>query len=483
MSVFLDSLSEFSYASTERGRNYYLEGRVLSLKVNDYTCTATVKGSGTHLYKVTIRFSRKFEMTNHNCSCPVGHYCKHTVAALYKLDRMLDNGELIFANQENTSSWQEEVDNIFLKYFSNRYHFNPNYGPLNVYLKNNESILKKETEDVIYYIVNRVLDYFFNYHYDLGYIVRFFDMIITSYLSREQYSHILERFKEKKDSFIMTLGIFLKIDTVSMATNQFISKCIDEGKFVEYVKNNADVFYVNELTSDNIIKIAKLCPQLFNQRSLEERISQQQNVSFDNEKRLELIYALLLAYLAKGKFIHNEYYQIIEKIKKVNVDYYRNLMLELFLKARLSHDFVSLITSFRDYKASDEVMDKLTKMSNKPFYVNIYLHKPVSLENVPLNEIVELFAIENFFEGYESYLTELALKKINHAKKLKNYDLDIINGLTVLDYLKYDDLIALIFDKNIKEKFIDNFNRFYYYLLFKHDLLDAIGYKKYGIIG
>ena len=482
MSVFLDSLSEFSYASTERGRNYYLQGRVLSLKVIENTCTATVKGSGTHLYKTTIRFSRKFEMTNHSCSCPVGHYCKHVVATLYKLDRMLEAGELKFNDQEKGGTWQEEVDNIFLKYFSNRYHFSPNYGPLNVYLKNNESLLKKDMEDIIFYIINRVLDYYYNYHYDLGYIIRFFDIIITSYISREQYSHILERMKEDKAHFISNLAILLKIDTISMTTNQFISKAIDEDDLLSYItKDNDESFYVGELTNDNAVKIAKIYPKLFNQRSLEERINYHKGKALKNDKTVEYVYSLLLAYILKGNYFKFDYYPILDNIKLENVSLYRNLLLETFMKNRYSRDFVSLIVSFADYQVDEETLDRLTKMHNKPYYVNIYLHKPVSLEDVPLNEIVELFSIPTFFTGYESYLEELSLRKITHAKKLKNFDADIINGLTILDYLNYKDLVALIFDKNIKEKFIDTYNRFYYYLLFKHNLLDAIGYKKYGI--
>ena len=483
MSIFLDSLTEFSYASTTRGRNYYLEGRVLSLKVNDYVCTATVKGSGTHLYKTTIRFSRKFEMTNHNCSCPVGHYCKHAVAVLYKLDRMLDSGELKLNPSEKGEAWQDEVDNIFLKYFSNRYHFNPNYGPLNVYLKNNESILKGEMEDIIFYIISRILDYFYNYHYDLGYIVRFFDLIISSFLSREGYLHVLERFKKNPTSLLSNIGIMLKIDTISLTTNQFLAKVIEDDSLSAYADGLNDIFYVNELTQDNVISLAALCPKLLHQRSLEERIAYHKGKELKNDKMVNYVYALLLAYIKKGNCFHADYYGIVEEIKDKNASYYRHLMLESFLNKRMTTDFVSLVLSFPDYQVDEETLHILEGMKNKPYYLNIYLHKPVNLDDIPLSEIVDLFAIEGFFHGYESYLTEVSLKKIAHAKKLKNYDVDIINGLIILDYLSYPDLVGLLFDKNIKEKFLSTYNRPYYYLLFKHNLLDAIGFKKYGIIG
>lgn len=91
--------SNFFHSITERGREYYNQGKVSNLmKVNDKDFTAIVNGSEKYNVYVSIR-NRHYEITSAtNCTCPFnqpdGYYinnklCKHiyaTCMAIYELE-------------------------------------------------------------------------------------------------------------------------------------------------------------------------------------------------------------------------------------------------------------------------------------------------------------------------------------------------------------------------------------------------------------
>ena len=77
-----------------RGRSYYRDGRVLSVEQRDSDhYTAFV--SGSEIYQVTFTLDDESEVGEMECTCPYdwGEYCKHEVAVLYFLRRMLDDPE------------------------------------------------------------------------------------------------------------------------------------------------------------------------------------------------------------------------------------------------------------------------------------------------------------------------------------------------------------------------------------------------------
>ena len=82
----MDWKTKFSSAIRERGRSYYLAGRVKNFKQEGTRIHATVKGSKS--YRVTIETdgSRILDMY---CSCPYaegGARCKHMAAVLYEME-------------------------------------------------------------------------------------------------------------------------------------------------------------------------------------------------------------------------------------------------------------------------------------------------------------------------------------------------------------------------------------------------------------
>ena len=91
----LDQISQqdivpfFNNLTFIRGRNYYHEGRVLTVEISDdrLTASATVKGSGSEKYHLGLGLFNKGSRTFlfSECDCPVGQNCKHVVATLLHL--------------------------------------------------------------------------------------------------------------------------------------------------------------------------------------------------------------------------------------------------------------------------------------------------------------------------------------------------------------------------------------------------------------
>ena len=91
----LDQISQqdivpfFNNLTFIRGRNYYHEGRVLTVETSDdrLTASATVKGSGSEKYHLGLGLFNKGARTLlfSECDCPVGQNCKHIVATLLHL--------------------------------------------------------------------------------------------------------------------------------------------------------------------------------------------------------------------------------------------------------------------------------------------------------------------------------------------------------------------------------------------------------------
>ena len=74
----------------ERGRSYFEKGQVVNLEIKSegalfVQLNASVKGSGSHPYLQSIRISWRPDYSAAqiigDCSCPVGHNCKHVAAA------------------------------------------------------------------------------------------------------------------------------------------------------------------------------------------------------------------------------------------------------------------------------------------------------------------------------------------------------------------------------------------------------------------
>ncbi|MDO7896808.1 DEAD/DEAH box helicase [Pseudomonas citrulli] len=86
-------VNRFKEQSLERGRRYALENRVRIVEAGDSTITASCEGSGSSVYRQTIRLKESAKGTlillEAACSCPVRINCKHCAAVLLQVQETL----------------------------------------------------------------------------------------------------------------------------------------------------------------------------------------------------------------------------------------------------------------------------------------------------------------------------------------------------------------------------------------------------------
>jgi len=109
--------NNFSEAVIERGHDYYKEGRIRSLVLDNNKARAVVVGNRN--YKVTLDLKKK----DFRCTCPCDFNCKHAVAVLYEL-RNNKNIETVedIQNQLNKRS-KDELIKIIQKMLSSEPRF------------------------------------------------------------------------------------------------------------------------------------------------------------------------------------------------------------------------------------------------------------------------------------------------------------------------------------------------------------------------
>lgn len=87
-----DLLREIGDTSVARGRGYQRDKRVLQMAVDpdDLLVTGEVRGSGGKTYRQTIQLLQEERGTgiDGECTCPVGHNCKHVAAVLLEVMRL-----------------------------------------------------------------------------------------------------------------------------------------------------------------------------------------------------------------------------------------------------------------------------------------------------------------------------------------------------------------------------------------------------------
>ena len=483
MSTFFDSLTEFSYASSERGRSYFLEDRVNIVDFSNYECVAEVLGSGKNVYTSKLKFNKKYRLISNSCSCPVGYFCKHVAATLFALDAMAETNSLSLDEERlegPKSDWRVEVDKIFVKYFASRYRFTPNYGALNAFLLNNEYLFLKEKIDALTYITKRLYEYYSSFYYDLFAINKFLESIYDRYLSKEEYIALLETLKkDDKKNFYLLFGGLFNFKSYIAENNKYLSSLIEKEEIKELFDGKANALNVNNLTVDNFIYLAKYYPKIFIIYNLRDFYYNLNKEEIDDEIKAAKLYASLLALINVNSAPPYIDETTINKIKAYAPLLAKDIAFRIFFNLRTSRNFAYYLSSYKGEEIPSEHIELLKKIKNKPFYLSIFLHLPPSFEEIELSDVVDLLEIPDFFVGYESYLTKLAVNKINHGKKLKNFDIEIELGLVVLDHFHYENIISLLVDKAIQDKMLENDSNVYLYLLHKYALLETIGFKKY----
>ncbi|WKN22990.1 DEAD/DEAH box helicase [Azotobacter vinelandii] len=84
-----DWRDQFDPGTLQRGQDYASQGRCTLLQVAPDEIDASCRGSVTRRYRQHIRLQSRADgwRIDGRCSCPVGHNCKHVVAALLTLQR------------------------------------------------------------------------------------------------------------------------------------------------------------------------------------------------------------------------------------------------------------------------------------------------------------------------------------------------------------------------------------------------------------
>lgn len=105
----------FGAATLERGRRYQLEGRVVTLNVeDDETLHGQVQGTAEAPYRVSVRVQRErygFEMQG-QCECSVASNCKHAVALLCQAMELRDATPSRAVMDASVNDWLEEFETL-----------------------------------------------------------------------------------------------------------------------------------------------------------------------------------------------------------------------------------------------------------------------------------------------------------------------------------------------------------------------------------
>ena len=94
----------FPISSLERGQLYYEEGRPSYVILMGNTITSRVNGN--EIYQTSINFNKRGIQTN--CSCPVGHYCKHAASTILYVQSKINELSNKFENNNDIN----DLDNI-----------------------------------------------------------------------------------------------------------------------------------------------------------------------------------------------------------------------------------------------------------------------------------------------------------------------------------------------------------------------------------
>ncbi|MBT2341518.1 MULTISPECIES: DEAD/DEAH box helicase [Pseudomonas] len=121
-------VNRFKEQSLERGRRYALENRVRIVEAGDSTITASCEGSGSNIYRQTIRLKESAKGTlillEAACSCPVRINCKHCAAVLLQVQetlaypaaekdaQLLEKLQAVLDNRSPKAPPQVLVDNV-----------------------------------------------------------------------------------------------------------------------------------------------------------------------------------------------------------------------------------------------------------------------------------------------------------------------------------------------------------------------------------
>ena len=246
MAIKIDLEEWFDYVILMRGKEYFLDDRVIDLKKTGLRYKAKVYGS--RLYNVNIIVDKYDEVVEMECDCPYAceNYCKHMAATVYSIlddncefeEKTIDYKQIInripkkeiekflIERLQNSQELQENFKDTFFDYFPK---FTKEY-----YLE----IIKKEME----YAINNFSSFYDDFNYDNYY---------DSYEDEDSYSNTVSKVIEKYE--VETVKCITKNDFQSaynIATALLESLPIEKlEKVCEYYDSIIE-YAVNECVDD-----------------------------------------------------------------------------------------------------------------------------------------------------------------------------------------------------------------------------------------
>lgn len=241
----------FNYQTVNKGRDYYLEDKVDSIIILGNRISGNVKGN--------YRYSTSVSLTNNSlratCDCPVGRFCKHSVAILFKAQDIINkldakkeikNTKYLSANiinlidklDDNKKGYSYDVsDSIsFLQMLNNKdYEF---IKELFEYINNNYRNIKygfSQLKRLIYFNSNLQIDF-----YNLKLLLPNNDFFKFFYKDISKYKNIINSINDRQYHYVPNYEILdyyiAKADIKSAITTILKYKSYDYDIFLQITK-------------------------------------------------------------------------------------------------------------------------------------------------------------------------------------------------------------------------------------------------------
>jgi hypothetical protein len=186
-----------------RGVQLFKTGQVLSNVFNEKTNSWTFKVKGTRLYTVIIRLANNnVDTTTCNCPYDLGTVCKHTVAALLKLEELSDNPEKATVLPNTLTQQQRKINEPFELYE----YENISFEFINRHKKKAELLdwQTRELHDWNFKFTNNELTFKLIYKFSTGsHNVRIFKKSNKVYILSDEKSSVNRNSLKKSEALVL----------------------------------------------------------------------------------------------------------------------------------------------------------------------------------------------------------------------------------------------------------------------------------------
>ncbi len=457
----IDFEDEFEKRILQRGYNYYLEGLVDDVFVEDNTISASVVG--TEVYRVQVTIDRK-KVVDFYCTCPYfedNGECKHIVALLYYINNEdVKEYDKITSKRQNIKDVLNKIDANDLKSF------------LVNLLNNNEKVYDAFRKNFMnYFEVPSLLDYQNKVReaiYDAGGRDGFID-----YRESYNYTRAMNEFIDEAYKLIENTRFDTAFELITCILDEIPDLAIDDsnGSTGEIGENCIEVIYeILDKTIDNLDK-NPVVKQIFNYVSNELITNDLGNYSIEIKdiinifiedgrfsKECEEVLLKAISSLEKddwdSDYRKQEYIEYLINLYEITDDYDKKFELiknnidifEIFKKyieiLKQEKSLKEIIKMLKDYR----VKHKNNEKEISDMLLNIYKSNDMTEEYKK-----ELYDALYIYDKYDFY----TYKKIKILYNKNEWRDELYNILSKIDRREYTsfDLLSKIF---IEENMIDD---------------------------